>query len=343
MGKLVIYLADGGTVDVVLDKERITIGRRPDNDVCLPFPAVSGEHAQVVTILADSFLEDLGSTNGTIVNGKPVAKHFLRDRDAIDIGRQRLTYLDDNDAKVDALPPDMVLRQQRGMPERVEGVKAVPRPAVSVGPRRAPARTGAAAADLEQVLAEGAEAAVIAKRTPTAPGMGKAAPGESSAARTVAVESNGGNGLAVERSVVEAAAGDSAVQRPVSRPPGSALPVEPSRQEALAQTASTPANATSEISQSKSPAHPGPSVRVLSGASQGRTVAFPGTDLTVGRVGVQVAVVRKLDGGRYLLIPLEGREAPRINGAAVAPDGSPLHPGDTFEVAGVRLELSVGS
>ena len=70
MGKLVLFLADGTTMDVPLDKERITIGRRADNDVCLPYPAVSGEHAQVVTILADSFLEDLGSTNGTLVNGK---------------------------------------------------------------------------------------------------------------------------------------------------------------------------------------------------------------------------------------------------------------------------------
>ena len=85
MGKLVLYLADGTTLDVRLARERITIGRRADNDVCLPYPAVSGEHAAVVTILSDSFLEDLGSTNGTLVNGKPVAKHLLRDGDQIDI------------------------------------------------------------------------------------------------------------------------------------------------------------------------------------------------------------------------------------------------------------------
>src|SRR5512132_4635601 len=89
MAKLVLYLPDGS----LLDKERLTLGRRPDNDVCLPYPAVSGEHAAVVTILADSFLEDLGSTNGTLVNGKPIAKHFLRDHDQIDIGKQKLVYL----------------------------------------------------------------------------------------------------------------------------------------------------------------------------------------------------------------------------------------------------------
>lgn len=304
MGKLVIYLADGGTVDVVLDKERITIGRRPDNDVCLPFPAVSGEHAQVVTVLADSFLEDLGSTNGTIVNGKPVAKHFLRDRDAIDIGRQRLTYLVDDNAKVDALPPDMILRQTRGMPERVEGVKPLPKPTVSVGARVASARTGPVAADLEQVLAAGREAA--------------AGPG------------------------VSASTPEAAPQRAASRAQAS-TPPQPALQESAAGPGSSPAGAVAEAPPAAPAARPGPSVRVLSGASQGRTVAFPGTELTVGRVGVQVAVVRKLDGGTYLLIPLEGREPPRINGAAVAPEGSPLHPGDTFEVAGVRLELSIHS
>ena len=92
MGKLVLRLPDGGTREYALERERTTIGRRADNDVCLPFPAVSGEHAAVVTILDDSFLEDLNSTNGTLVNGKAITKHFLRDRDEIDIGRQKLVY-----------------------------------------------------------------------------------------------------------------------------------------------------------------------------------------------------------------------------------------------------------
>src|SRR5512141_3145756 len=104
MGKLVLFRADGTAQDIRLDRERITIGRRPDNDVCLAQPAVSGEHAAVVTILSDSFLEDLGSTNGTLVNGSPVTKHFLRDRDEIDIGREIFVYLADDSAVPDAVP-----------------------------------------------------------------------------------------------------------------------------------------------------------------------------------------------------------------------------------------------
>ena len=55
--------------EIPLDKERTTIGRKPHNDIQIDNLAVSGEHAVIVTILNDSFLEDLGSTNGTLVNG----------------------------------------------------------------------------------------------------------------------------------------------------------------------------------------------------------------------------------------------------------------------------------
>lgn len=103
MGKLVHFQADGSVLEIKLDRQRITIGRRPDNDLCLPYPAVSGEHAAVVTILDDSFLEDLGSTNGTLVNGAAVAKHFLRDHDEIDVGRHVLVYLADDAATIE--PP----------------------------------------------------------------------------------------------------------------------------------------------------------------------------------------------------------------------------------------------
>jgi len=291
VGKLVIYLADGTTMDVPLVKERITIGRRADNDVCLPYPAVSGEHAQVVTILADSFLEDLGSTNGTIVNGRPVAKHFLNDHDQIDIGRQRLTYVSDNEAEVNPLPPDILRHQLRGLDEKVEPARPLPSVEVpKAGDRRAQfgARGSPMVADIERE--------VLAPRPPVTP---------------------------VPKVRIDAA--------------------PPKGPEAAVRPAAAPSPAV-EQQNSQSPAPisraAAPSVRVLSGASHGRTVPFQGSELTVGRVGVQVAVVRKLDRG-YVLIPLEGKETPRINGSPVAPEGSPLHPGDTFEVAGVRLELSV--
>ena len=90
------------------------------------------------------------------------------------------------------------------------------------------------------------------------------------------------------------------------------------------------------------PASPAHTVRVLSGPNLGRAVPFTKDELSVGRVGVQVAVVRKVGSG-FRLVPVEGALPPRINGTPVAPEGAALHPGDTFEVAGVRLELSVAS
>ena len=125
MSKLVLFLADGSVLDVPLQRDRMTIGRRADNDICLPNLAVSGEHAAVVTILADSFLEDLGSTNGTLVNGIPISKHFLRDGDQIDVGRHMLVYCVDEDAVL--TPPDIGRGPGRGtagdLGQQVESAK----------------------------------------------------------------------------------------------------------------------------------------------------------------------------------------------------------------------------
>ena len=123
MGKLVLYMPDGSTREIPLIRERIRIGRRPDNDIPLPFPAVSGEHAAIVTVLADSFLEDLGSTNGTFVNGKPVTKHYLRDRDRIDVGRENFIYYADDTAKPEPLPPELL--NTRNLAQSLESYRSI--------------------------------------------------------------------------------------------------------------------------------------------------------------------------------------------------------------------------
>ena len=61
--------------------------------MCIRDRAISGEHAVVITILNDSFLEDLGSTNGTFINGQSVKKHFLQNGDVIELGKYRLKYV----------------------------------------------------------------------------------------------------------------------------------------------------------------------------------------------------------------------------------------------------------
>ncbi len=109
MGKLIVTDSSGQTQDFALAKERTTIGRHPDNDISLNDKAVSGHHAVIITILQDSFLEDLDSTNGTQVNGKPIAKHPLSHGDVVSIGRNTLRYEGESGAE-DDFEKTMILR-----------------------------------------------------------------------------------------------------------------------------------------------------------------------------------------------------------------------------------------
>jgi pSer/pThr/pTyr-binding forkhead associated (FHA) protein len=92
MAKLHFSLDGNSLGEFSLDKERTTIGRRPSNDIHIDNLAVSGDHAVITTIGNDSFLEDLDSTNGTMVNKKPVKKHVLHHGDAIEFGKYQLKY-----------------------------------------------------------------------------------------------------------------------------------------------------------------------------------------------------------------------------------------------------------
>src|SRR5882672_4914934 len=96
MAKLILSL-DGMVIrEYPLTKERTTLGRKPHNDIVIDNLAISGEHAMIMTILNDSFLEDLGSTNGTLVNGQPIKKHFLQNNDVVELGKYRLKYVGDS-------------------------------------------------------------------------------------------------------------------------------------------------------------------------------------------------------------------------------------------------------
>ncbi len=89
----IILMADGVVLqEMTLSKERITIGRRPNNDIVIDNLAISGQHAAITTIQNDSFLEDLGSTNGTQVNGQPIKRHFLQNGDIIELAKYRIQY-----------------------------------------------------------------------------------------------------------------------------------------------------------------------------------------------------------------------------------------------------------
>jgi predicted component of type VI protein secretion system len=113
MAAKIILSMDGVVLqEYALSKERMTIGRKAHNDIVIDNLAVSGEHAAIVTIQNDSFLEDLDSTNGVMVNGASTKKHFLQNSDVIEIGKYKIKYLNDQPTQTTAADFErtMVLR-----------------------------------------------------------------------------------------------------------------------------------------------------------------------------------------------------------------------------------------
>jgi pSer/pThr/pTyr-binding forkhead associated (FHA) protein len=128
--------------EINLTKERTTIGRKPHNDIQIDNLAVSGEHAVIVTILQDSFLEDLGSTNGTVVNGQSIKKHFLQNNDIIELGKYKLKYVNEapaGGARVADFEKTLVLRPGAIKPAPAPAGPANPAPAVAAAPAAAKA------------------------------------------------------------------------------------------------------------------------------------------------------------------------------------------------------------
>jgi ABC-type multidrug transport system ATPase subunit len=77
---------------VGLDKDCITIGRDASNDVVIDHPVVSKRHAEIIKQDGKVILIDLGSTNGTFVNGIKVKRHQLQELDRIVIGPSELHF-----------------------------------------------------------------------------------------------------------------------------------------------------------------------------------------------------------------------------------------------------------
>ena len=89
---------DGDKVIACFDitKEVTTIGRIPSNEIHLPVNSVSMHHAKVISFHNNFFLEDLRSTNGTVVNGHRINKCVLKSGDKISFARVEMEYRVDN-------------------------------------------------------------------------------------------------------------------------------------------------------------------------------------------------------------------------------------------------------
>ena len=262
MAKLTLSL-DGSVIkDVELDKERMTIGRKPHNDIQIDNLAVSGEHALIVTILNDSFLEDLGSTNGTLVNGNPIKKHILQNNDVIEIGKYKMKYVAEG-----------------------AGVAA-----------------GGGAADFEKTM-------II--RAP-------------SAAKTA------------EAAVPKPAAAEA----PRMPPPASSAPPAAARGPITApQPVAAPAAPPPPAPAAPAPALMG-AIQILSGPSAGKEMELTKNLTTLGKPGMQVAVITRRPHG-YFITHVEGTNFPVLNGKMLDSQAHPLNDHDVLELAGTKMEFFI--
>ena len=304
MAKLILSMDGLVLKEIPLAKERTTIGRKPHNDVQIDNLAVSGEHAVVVTIHSDCFLEDLGSTNGTQVNGKPVKKHFLQNNDVIELGKYKLKFVQD------------------------------------VAPKPAPAPS-VEKADFEKtmVLRPSAmrAAAEQAKAMATAGQVGGGATAEAQRA------------AAVKQAAATAAAAGTA-DKDAKSPPAPAA--APSATQKLAAAPAAAAPATPPAAQPAAPAPAAPAtpapaaapkplvgaIQLLSGANAGKQLELAKPLTTLGRPGVQVAVLTRRPQG-YFITHIEGTQQPIVNGAVIGVAPHALKDHDKIEIAGVKMEF----
>jgi hypothetical protein len=318
MAKLILSLDGMVLREYPLTKERTTIGRKPHNDIVIDNLAVSGEHAMIMTILNDSFLEDLGSTNGTLVNGQPIKKHFLQNNDVVELGKYKLKYA--SEAVAAAAAPDfektMVLRAPPGggaaaKPEGAPAAAKTPEPPeVS---QQIPKNFGDTVVNPEMMQSQGMGASLRdAARQAAAPAV--------AAAPTAAA-------APAARSAAPAAAPALGV------PPAPLAPVPgPAAAAAAAATASQPVTPGMAAGGAQG------TIQILSGPSAGKELPLSKPLTTLGKPGVQVAVIAKRPQG-YFITHVEGPTYPVVNGKQLDAQAHALGDHDVIELAGVKMEF----
>jgi len=294
MAKLILSMDGQVLKEIQLSKERTTIGRKPLNDVQIDNLAVSGEHAVIVSVLDDCFLEDLGSTNGTQVNGQAVKKHFLQNNDVIELGKYKLKYVKEATQPAAAAPAVEKADFEKTMVLRPSAMRAAAEQAKAMAAAGAPAATADAmrAAAVRQAAVSAAESGIADKDAKAAPA---------------------------------AAAAESVAPKPAPKP---AAPPTPSAPAAAAAAPVAAAGPKPQIA----------AIQLLSGANAGKELELSKPLTTLGRPGVQVAVLTRRPQG-YFITHVEGAQQPVVNGQAIGTAPHALKDHDLIELAGVKMEF----
>ena len=113
MPEIRIRAADGTVGRFPIDKERVSIGRARDSDILLPDIALSRHHAEIRTRREEFFLRDLGSVNGTRLNGERIrTERRLYPGDIIKIADHILAFCEEGDPLTE--PHDAARPSRRG-------------------------------------------------------------------------------------------------------------------------------------------------------------------------------------------------------------------------------------
>lgn len=94
MAFVLIYTVGTRQEERVLDSKSISVGRGADNDIVLTDFSVSRKHCRIFLKGEKYHIEDAGSRNGTMINGKPVKKRALKPGDEISLGRFPMRFVD---------------------------------------------------------------------------------------------------------------------------------------------------------------------------------------------------------------------------------------------------------
>lgn len=109
MPKLIMTLDGAILREYLIDKDSISIGRKHGNDIQLNDLTVSGRHSMITVMGDNTYVDDLGSTNGTLLNGARVAKSVIKHGDLIQVGNYQFTYFEDEKEEYE---PTMFLRAE---------------------------------------------------------------------------------------------------------------------------------------------------------------------------------------------------------------------------------------
>jgi len=107
--KLILTL-DGAIIkEYPVNQESISIGRSRGNDIQINDKTVSGRHALINTIGGETFAEDLGSTNGTLLAGKHITKRLVMHADVVQTQRHRRIFFNEEKAEYE---PTMFIKAE---------------------------------------------------------------------------------------------------------------------------------------------------------------------------------------------------------------------------------------